>query len=72
MRERENTTISGIGKMMSNEVGIGRYGAYLANDANYDYYIVNWTSKTWESQTDRKYTLGQEEFTVKKGDMICR
>ena len=50
-------TISGIGKMVSNEVIIGRYGAYPANDAKYDYYIVKWTPKPWESQTDRKYTL---------------
>ena len=58
--------------MMSNEVRIGRYGAYPANDAKYDYYIVKWTLKPLEAQTDRTYTLGQEEFTVKKGDMICR
>ncbi len=50
---------------------IGNFGAYIADDDRYDYYIFKCTKDPKEAECDFIFELDGNEFAVKAGEMYC-
>ncbi|KAL7554298.1 hypothetical protein ACHAWF_018123 [Thalassiosira exigua] len=70
--EWKAVTIRGVGRMMSDQVRVGGYGAYPVNDNRYDYYLVSWAGEPWEVDSDETIVLDGESFYAEKGELVCK
>ena len=62
-----------VGKTYSTQISQGNFVAYcIANDPAYPYYVVEWLGEPWIADKSEVITIGEERFTVCKGDYICR
>jgi len=62
------TCIDHVGK----SVVAGNKGAYMADDNNYKYYIVQWKDRPYQAERDEIIVIGNNEFPVYEGDWLCR
>ena len=69
----KSDTMHTVGKTYSTQISQGNFGAYcIANDPAYPYYVVEWLGEPWIADKSEVITIGEERFTVCKGDYICR
>ena len=66
-------TMTHIGASYAREISQGNFGAYcIANHPTYPYYVCEWIGDPWEAEESEVLTVGDEQFTVHKGDWLCR
>ena len=64
-------TIHTVGKTYSTQISQGNFGAYcIVNDPAYPYYVVEWLDEPWIADKSEVIKIGEERFTVCKGDYI--
>ncbi len=62
-------TLKKIGERMAEKIVIGRYGAYLVDDAHIKYYLVQWTTLPWRVESE---TIETKCGVAHAGEYICK
>ncbi|EJK77427.1 hypothetical protein THAOC_00744, partial [Thalassiosira oceanica] len=65
-------TLDTIGFVMSLQAKKGQIGAYVVDDENYDYYLVEFDSDPYQAERTETITLDGESFDVREGEWICK
>ena len=61
------------GERYSKEIGRGAsYGAYMVNDPETPFYIVEWEGKPWRAEDDGEEVVSGHTYNWRKGDYLCR
>ena len=63
-------TLRGLGERMKNRIVEAGFGAYHA-DGKYSYYLVQWTEKPWQIESDCVKKCGAEYCQLFEGDWVC-
>ena len=65
-------TLDTIGFVMSLQAKKGQIGAYVVDDENYDYYLVEFDSDPYQAERTETITLDGESFDVREGEWVCQ
>jgi len=69
----KSDTMRNVGKAYLREVCQGNFGAYcIANHPTYPYYVCEWIGEPYMADKSEVLSIGSENFTVHKGDYLCR
>ena len=60
------------GRKYANEIIDGSFGAYMVNEEESPYYIVQWSGKSWRAEKDDEENLDGHVYKWRKGDYLCR
>ena len=60
------------GRKYSVEVIEGNYGAYMVDDEESPFYVVEWEGEPWRADADGSEVLDEQTYSWRKGDYLCR
>ena len=69
--EALEVAVCGIGRRMADQMHVGRFGAYIADDERYDYYMFKCTVAPKQADKDEVFEFDGNEFPVKEGELYC-
>lgn len=70
--DRLEVAMKSIGERMSSQIRVGNYGAYVADDDRYDYYLFKCISEPEVAKEDTLFEIDGNSFSVKKGQWYCK
>ena len=69
--EALEVAVRGIGRRMADQMHVDRFGAYIADDERYDYYMFKCTVAPKQADKDEVFEFDGNEFPVKEGELYC-